>query len=265
METIIKEHLNNLSMLFNLSIIDLTKTYKNSRFGFLWAIFKPCIKIFTYYFMLVIGLKVSKDILGYPYLLWLISGMIPWFYINDILYQGSESIRKYSYIITKMKFPISIIPTFTSLSRYFIHIILVFLMIIIFFFSGYNLDIYMLQLPIYMVFTFLFFTVLNQCLSLLCSVSKDFLNAIKSSVFVLFSLSGIIWDISFIDNPILKAILSLNPITFLVNGYRNCFIKKIWFWEEPYTLIFFIVLTIILTIFAGFCYNKLKKTIPDLL
>lgn len=265
MYNIIKEHINNFSMLLNLAIIDLTKTYKNSKFGFLWAIFKPSIKIFTYYFMLVIGLKASKNVAGYPYLLWLISGMVPWFYVSDILYQGSESLRKYSYIITKIKFPFSIIPTFTSLSRYFIHIILIFITIMIFIFSGFKLDIYILQLPIYMILTFLFFTILNHCLSLLCAASKDLLNAIKSSVFMFFSLSGIIWDISFIDNPILKIVLSLNPITFLVNGYRNCFIKKIWFWEEPYSLMFFIVLTIMLVIFTNFCYKKLKKIIPDLL
>ena len=262
---IIKEHLNNISLLINLSTIDLIKTYKNSRFSFLWAIFKPTIKILTYYFMLVIGLKVSKDVLGYPYLIWLILGMIPWFYMNDILYQGSESIRKYSYIVTKMKFPISIIPTFSSLSRFFIHIILIILMILIFILSGYSLNIYILQLPIYMLFTFIFFTVLNQCLSLISSVSKDFLNAIKSSVFVLFSISGVLWDISFIDNPILKTILSLNPITFLINGYRNCFIKNTWFWEEPYNLLFFVFLTIVLIFLAGLCYKKFKKIIPDLL
>ena len=29
--------------------------------------------------------------------------------------------------------------------------------------------------------------------------------------------------------------LKINPVTYLVNGFRNCFINKVWFWEQPST------------------------------
>lgn len=265
MYEIINEHIKNISKIITLTKLDLTRLYYDSRIGWLWAIIKPAFKIFVYYFMLVIGLKVSKDMFGYPYFLWLISGIVPWFYINDMLSQGCESIRKYNYLVTKMKTPICIIPTFSSISKFILHIILTFIVILIYVFSGYSLDIYMLQLPIYMLSMFLFFTVLNQLLSFLSSISKDFLNVIKSSIFAVFSLSGIIWDIDNISNPILNFILKLNPVTFLINGYRNCFIKKIWFWEDSFSLIFFIALFLILSILTIICYKKFKKIIPDLL
>lgn len=262
---IINDHTKNILTIFTLAKFDLIRAYSGSRLGWAWAILKPAFRIFIYYFMLAIGLKVSKNMFGYPYFLWLISGIIPWFYISDILYQGSECIRKYNYLVTKMKFPISTIPTFSSISKFVVHIALVFIVILIFILSGYNLDIYIIQLPIYMIFMFLFMTVVNQTLALASSVSKDFLNMIKSSVFAVFSLSGIIWDTDFISNPILKIILKINPVTFLINGYRNCFIKKIWIWEDAFSLFsFFIIFTICVTL-AVICYKKLKKVIPDLL
>lgn len=262
---IIDEHIQNISIISTLTKTDLIRTYRGAILSWAWAIIRPAFRIFIYYFMLAIGLKVSKDMFGYPYFLWLISGMVPWFYINDILSQGSESIRKYSYLVTKMKIPICIIPTFTSISRFIIHIILMAITICLFIFSGYSLDMYILQLPIYMLFMFLFFTILNQVLSLLSAVSKDFLNIIKSSVFAIFALSGVIWDISSIHNPILKFILELNPVTFLVNGYRNCFIKHVWFWEDSLSLIAFIVVFLISCILSVICYKKFKKIIPDVL
>ena len=262
---LINEHIKNLPLLLTLTWTDLIKTYKNSKLGWLWAIIRPAFRIFVYYFMLAIGLKVSKDMFGYPYFLWLISGMIPWIYMNDVLYQGSESIRKYSYLVTKIKFPVSIIPTFSNISRFIVHIFLILITILIFIFSGYNLDIYMFQLPLYMLLTFLFFTILTQILAILSAVSKDFLNMIKSSVFAVFALSGIIWDCSNVDNSIINLLLRLNPITFLVNGYRNCFVKKIWFWEDTLSLIVFIIFLILLIIIAVACYKKFKKIIPDLL
>ena len=139
---IINDHIKNISTILTLTKTDLIRNYYGSLMGWLWAILKPAFKIFIYYFMLAIGLKISKDMFGYPYFLWLISGMIPWFYINDMLSQGSASIRKYSYLVTKMKFPLSAIPTFTSMSRFIVHIFLILITIFIFFLSGYNLDIY---------------------------------------------------------------------------------------------------------------------------
>ncbi len=261
---ILDDHIKNISTILTLTKIDLIRNYYGSLIGWLWAILKPAFKIFIYYFMLVIGLKISKDMFGYPYFLWLISGIIPWFYINDMLSQGSASIRKYSYLVTKMNFPLSAIPTFTSMSRFIIHICLVTITVFIFFISGYTLDIYMLQLPIYMFMLFAFFTILNHLLSLLSAISKDFLNMISSLVFAVFSLSGVIWDPAFIDNNVLSFLLRLNPVTFIINGYRNCFIKKIWFWEDTFSLIFFIVELLLCTILSIVCYKKFKKIIPDL-
>lgn len=262
---IINEHRKNISLILTMTWTDLVRTYKGSKLGWFWAILKPSFKIAIYYFMLAIGLKASKDMFGFPYFLWLVVGIIPWFYINDMLFQGSESIRKYSYLVTKMKFPLSAIPTFTSISRFIVHIILMLITILIFIFSGNRLDIYIIQLPLYMFFMFVFFTVLNEILSLLSAVSKDFLNTIKSSVFAVFALSGVIWDIASIDNPVLKVLLKLNPVTFIVNGYRNCFIKKIWFWEDYISLISFIVIFLICVVLSTICYKKFKKLIPDLL
>lgn len=262
---ILKEHFLYKSQIFALAKVDLCRTYKGAFLSWFWAIFKPAFAIFVYYFTFAIGLRASKDMFGYPYFLWLIAGVIPWFYINDILYQGSESIRKYSYLVTKIKFPTSTIPTFCSISKFTIHLILMAIAIIIFIFSGYPLDIYCLQLPFYMCLMFLFFTTFSLLLASLSAISKDFFNVVKSSVFALFWLSGVIWDPSSISNPIIKGILYFNPITYIVNGYRNCFIKKIWFFEEPLSLICFLTVFFIIFVLSIFVYKRVKKDIPDLL
>lgn len=265
MFSVIKEHISYFGQIFSLAKADLVKTYRGSFLGWFWAILKPSITIFVYWFTFAIGLRVSKTLYGYPYFLWLISGILPWFYMQDVLHQGTESIRKYDYLVTKMKFPISCIPTFVSVSKFIVHILLLFIVICIFLFAGYPLDIYLLQLPLYSILLFLFFTTLSLLLSTLSAVSKDFLNLVKSCVFALFWLSGIIWDANSISIPIFKIILKCNPICFLVNGYRNCFIHKVWFWEDPLSLVIFLVLLFVVTFLACFVYKKLKKDLPDLL
>ena len=164
-----------------------------------------------------------------------------------------------------MKFPVSTIPTFVSLSKFMVYIILMFIMILIFVFMGYSPSIYIIQLPFYMIITFIFFTIWSLFASLLSSMSKDFGNLVKSMVTAVFWLSGIIWNPSTIKIDWLKKLLNLNPVTFLTNGIRNCFINEVWFFEEPKKLLYFVIITLILLAVTLWAYKKLRKEIPDVL
>lgn len=264
---IIKDHFQYKQQLFKLAKADLVKTYRGAALGWAWAIIKPAVTIFVYWFTFQIGIKgIGSEVEGFPFFLWLISGVIPWFYMSDMITGGTECIRKYSYLVTKMKFPISTIPTFFSMSKFIVHLLLMVIMIIIFICMGYPPDIYLIQLPIYMLLSFLFFTVFSLFASLLACMSKDFLNLIKSLVTAVFWLSGIIWNINTMkDIPWLKALLQVNPVTYLVEGYRNCFIHKTWIWEEPKTLIAFLVILFVFAVIAIWTYRRLRKEIPDVL
>lgn len=190
---------------------------------------------------------------------------MPWFYMNDMLTAGTDTIRKYSYLVTKMKFPVSTIPTFVSISKFIVHLILMFIMILIFIVMGYPPTIYIIQLPIYMLLMFIFFTIWSLFASLLSSMSKDFANLVKSMVTAIFWLSGILWNPETIKIGWIKQLLMINPVTFLTNGFRNCFINEVCFFEQPKRLVYFIVVTILLLILTIWTYKKLRKEIPDVL
>ena len=262
---ILKDHWQYRQQIFKLSISDLKKTYRGAALGWAWAIIKPAVTIFVYWFAFEIGLRAGKDVNGFPFFLWLIAGLIPWFYMNNMITSGTDSIRKYSYLVTKMKFPISTIPTFVSISKFIVHILLITITIGIFVLMGRMPTIYMLQLPFYMLLNLIFFTVFSLLSGLLASMSKDFANLVKSFVTAIFWLSGIVWNINTISIPWLKSLLMVNPVTFLVEGYRNCFIHQTWFWEQPKRLMYFAVITLVMLILAVWTYKRLRKEIPDVL
>ena len=136
---------------------------------------------------------------------------------------------------------------------------------ILFIAFGFKPDIYWLQIFFYMALTFIFFNIWGLFSGPLAAISKDYANLVKAFVTAIFWLSGIIWNPDTIKNPVIQKILNVNPVTFLVNGYRNCFINKIWFWEQPKRLIYFIAITFILLIIALKTYKKVRKEIPDVL
>ena len=129
---IIKEHWEYRQQIVKLARADLVKTYRGAALGWSWAIIKPTVTIFVYWFAFQIGLRRGGDISGFPFFLWLIAGLIPWFYMSDMLTAGTDAIRKYSYLVTKMKFPVSTIPTFVSLSKLSVNVILIVIMLILF-------------------------------------------------------------------------------------------------------------------------------------
>ena len=265
LKKIINEHIKYKQQILKLAKADLLKTYRGAALGWSWAIIKPTVTIFVYWFAFEIGLRSGKPVNGYPFFLWLIAGLIPWFYMSDMLTAGTEAIRKHSFLVTKMKFPVSTIPTFVSLSKLSVEIMLVVVMLLIFCLFGFFPDMYWLQLIFFIFLSFIFWTIWTLFASLLAAISKDFGNLVKSFVSAVFWLSGIVWDPETVKIIWLKKVLKLNPVTYIAQGFRNSLINKIWFWQQPKRLLYFIIVCIIMLALALWAYRKVRKEIPDVL
>ena len=265
LKQIIKDHVEYKEQIYKLAKADLVKTYRGAALGWAWAIIKPTVTIFVYWFAFEIGLRSGGAVNGFPFFLWLIAGLIPWFYISDMLGVGTEAIRKYSYLVTRMKFPVSTIPTFVSISKMFIELFLIVIMLFIFRIFGFSADIYWLQLIFFIAISFIFWTVWSLLASSLAAISKDFANLVKSFIPAVLWLSGVLWDPEKIAIPWLKKALAFNPVTYIVQGFRNTLINKVWFWEQPKRLLYFVTVLIIMIILALWAYRKTKKEIPDVL
>lgn len=269
----IKEHKEFGRQLLELAKADLLKTYRGASLGWLWAIVKPSITIFVYFFAFSVGIRsAAKPTIGgdgreYEFFLWLIGGIIPWFYVSEMMTQGTDCIKKYSYLVTKMRFPVSTIPTFVSLSKMFVNISLTLAIIVIYCCYGHFPSVYYLQLIYYMICQFLFFTAFSLFNSTLSVISKDYGNLIKSLTTAVFWLSGIMWNISSVNNGTIRKILRLNPVTYICSGYRDCYIYRKWFWDESNyqsTIAFFGVLLVMWAV-SLYMYNKTRKDLPDVL
>lgn len=265
LKEVLRDHYVYKRQLVKLAKADLKKTYNGTVLGWSWALIRPTILIFVFWFAFAIGLRRGGDVDGYPFFLWLIAGMIPWYYMRDMITGGAGSIRRYGYLVTKIKFPIATIPTFIAMAAMVSHVGLVIIMILIYMGFGFMPTIYYLQIPLYMLMMFLFFTAWGLFAGVLSAISRDFLNLVKSLTQALFWLSGILYDANSIDIEWVKKILLVNPVTIIVNGYRNIFIKHVWFWEDWQPLVNFAVVYVIMVALSLWAYKKLKKDIPDVM
>lgn len=262
---IIHEHKDYMEQTVKMARSDLVRTYRGSALGWSWALIKPVITIFIYWFAMSLGLRKGQPHGDYVYFLWLIFGMVPWFYISDMLHRGTECMRKYRYLITKIHYPVSTIPTFVSLSNLFVQSCLLLVVYILSVIMGHPPTLYHLQIFFYLALTYLFFTSWALFAAPISAISADFQNLVKSVVFAFLWISGIFFDIDTLENQTIAAILKLNPITYLVKGFREAFMSEAWFWEHPIRLAVFLAELLIMFLLGLWAYKRLRKEMPDVL
>jgi teichoic acid transport system permease protein len=262
---IVREHMEYRIQIFQLAAADIVKTYRGSALGWTWAIIKPSVTIFVYWFAFAIGLRQSRTIEGHSFFLWLLAGIVPWFYMSEMLTQGSQTLKRYSYLVNKIKFPVSTISTFVSISKLYVHMALLGVVVVIFVASGFPIDIYFIQLPLYIGLMFAFFSAWSLFASPLSAVSKDFANVVSSLVIAIFWMSGIMWDANQIEQVWLRRLLAFNPVTYFANGYRNVFIYKRWFFEDQFATFAFALVLFGMVSLSVYTYHRLRRDIADVL
>ncbi|MGL6107354.1 ABC transporter permease [Romboutsia sp.] len=261
---VIKENIRYRKQTLMLSKVDLVKYYKGTALGYLWALIKPMVTIGVYLFAFQVGIRKGAPMDGFPFFLWLIAGLVPWFFISEAIIAGTMSIRSYKQFVTKMKFPVITIPSFVLLSKIYVQVGLIIPVIGIFIVYGYNPDVYYLQLLYYVPTMLLFFIVLSWSFGSIAVISRDFENLVKSSLQALLWITPILWNLNDVSSPKLRFILKLNPLNYFIEGYRDIFLYKRWFFETTYTIYIWIVIAI-LAVIGSIIYKKIYKEFADVL
>lgn len=266
---IFKEHSHNWRQIMLLARTELQKTYKGALLGTGWALVKPLLTLFVYWFAFEFGIRSGGSFGGVSRFTFMLVGFVPWFFINDAILMGSKSIRANKQFVVKMKFPVSTITTFTLLSRLYVHFMLLVPMIAYLWATGSAPTVYTLQIFIYMPLMFIFFEALTWTTATMSAFSIDFLNLVNSIVTCLFWLSGILWDASTMS-PVIKYIMYINPITYIVDGYRYTFISSAqynsWFFlESPARTALFLAELMVVMLLGMYNYKRLRKQLPDVL
>ncbi|WP_428909826.1 ABC transporter permease [Niallia sp. Krafla_26] len=269
--TIIKEQIKNLYLVRRLSVYEMKSTTNNTYLGILWEIINPMIQITILWFVFGYGIhggsgRADVEMNGefIPYFPWMLSGMILWFFINQSIVQGSKSIFSRLNMISKMSFPMSVVPTFVIFTRLYQHLMLLGVVLIIFQFIGYPINKYYIQLPYFIVSTIIFLVSLSLITSTISTIIRDFQMLLGSVVRILIYLSPFLWPPYNLQPEIIHTILKLSPIYYLAEGYRASILGLGWYpienWE--YTLYFWCIIAIIFFI-GSMIHIKFRNRFVD--
>jgi teichoic acid transport system permease protein len=248
-----------------LAVFELQKTVRGAVLSWFWLFVKPLTYIGVFWFVLEIGLRADDTIGDYPFILWLASGLIPWFYMSDLIGTGSNVYKRYSYLINRVSFPASVIPSFYSVSHLIIFGISLGILIVMMLIFGFPLTLYALQLPLLILLMVVFFLFFSLMTSPLSAISKDFANLMNAFGLPIFWLSGVIFNIDSITIPWVKWLFVFNPVSFLVSSFRAALCEHYWIWERPEYLWGFGIVFLLTFILALVIHSRFEKVVADAL
>lgn len=79
----------NRKLLWNLSKNDFKTKFAGSYLGIIWAFIQPIVTVVVYWFVFEKGLKAgginTRAGIDVPFVLWLVAGLVPWFFFQDAL------------------------------------------------------------------------------------------------------------------------------------------------------------------------------------
>ena len=197
---------------------DLKVRYKQSLIGVAWAIIQPVMTMVVFTF--IFGTFAHVPSQGLPYPVFSYSGILPWTYFAAALGAASSSLAMNSSLVTKIYFPRVLLPlaaiTVPAVDFVLASSVLFGLMT----YYGLSVGPHVLLAPVFMLLAAatafgvgMFFAVVNVRY-------RDVPYAIPFIIQIWLFLSPVIYPAGALHQSWEKLILSLNPMTGVITGFR---------------------------------------------
>lgn len=243
---------------------DFRARFAGSYLGVFWAFFQPVITIVLYWFVFQVGLR-SGNMSDHPFILFLMSGLVPWFYFSEAWMGASNSLLEYNYLVKKVRFNVEILPVLKVCSALFVHLFFVGVVVLMCVGYGYGIDLYLLQLPYYTCALALLATGLSYITAAFTVFFRDMSQIVNIILTMGIWLTPIMWNPAATMSLSLQKIFKLNPVYYVVAGFRDALLEKLWFWEKPAWSVYFWCICAGIYLIGTKVFNRLKTHFSDVL
>lgn len=253
-------------LIWKLAKNDFRKRYAGSYMGALWAMLQPVVTVVMYYIVFdkIMGNSINRGTGDIPFVLFLTAGLVPWFYFSEALNSGTNALLEYNYLVKKVVFKISVLPIIKIIAATFIHVFFVCVMLVVAAIYGYYPTIYTVQIFYYSICLFLLVLALSYTTCSIVVFFKDLSQIINIGLQIGIWVTPIMWNLNMLDNKWI-VILKLNPMVYIVNGYRSAVYGREWFFRDFFSTMYFWIITTVIFGVGALIFKRLKIHFADVL
>ncbi|MCM1568178.1 MAG: ABC transporter permease [Roseburia sp.] len=261
---LISELFQNRHLIWKLAKNDFKKRYAGSYMGVLWALAQPVVTIGMYYVVFDRIMGGASRTEEAPFVLFLTAGLVPWFFFNEALNNGTNALREYDYLVKKVVFKISILPIIKIIAATFVHVFFVLVLLVVAALYGYYPTVYTIQLVYYSACLFIFVLALSYTTCAVVVFFKDLSQIINILLQIGMWATPILWDINSIPSG-WQLFVKINPLVYIVEGYRSAIYRQEWFFWDFFSTMYFWIATIVLFGLGTLVFKRLKIHFADVL
>ena len=252
------------SMFWTLVKNDFRARFAGSYLGLFWAFIQPVITIVLYWFVFQVGLR-SGNVSNHPFILFLVSGLVPWFYFSEAWNGASSSLIEYNYLVKKVVFNVGMLPVLKVASAMFVHLFFVAFVLLMRLLYGYETNLQLLQLLYYIPCTAFLVLGLSYITAACTAFFRDMTQIVSIVLTIGIWVTPIMWNAQATIGGKLQVLFKFNPVYYIVDGFRDALLENIWFWEKPTWSIYFWCVSILVYLFGVKMFNRLKDHFSDVL
>jgi ABC-type polysaccharide/polyol phosphate export permease len=251
------------SLIADLAVRDFTSRYLGSTLGLAWAFIHPTCTVLILWFVFEQGFK-SKPVANVPFVLWMLTGMVPWFFFSEALGAATGSVMEHAYLVRKVRFRVSVLPLVKLISASFVHLFFIGMTFLLFTAYGLTPTLHSLQVVYYTGACAVLLLGLSYATSSLVLFFKDLQQIVQMALQFGFWLTPIFWTVDMLPERY-RLVIRLNPMQYIVQGYRESFIDHVWFWEHPWQTAWFWGVTAACFACGAFLFRRLRPHFADVL
>lgn len=226
--------------------------YKNSFLGVLWSFLNPLLQIIVYALIFQVILKNPQE----NYAIFLCCGLIPWTFFSSTTTRSAFTMIENGNIIKKVYFPREILPISIVTSEAVNFMISTIIILGFVIFGGIGISKYIVFYPLVLLAQYLLLIGLSLIISSISVYVRDLQHLIGVVMQLLFYATPIVYSSETIPDNF-KWILYLNPMTYIINGYRDIFYNQQMIDIIPTLCL--IIISIVLCFIGYIIFNKLQK------
>lgn len=196
--------------------------YKGSFLGVLWSFVNPLLMTLVYALVFPYLLRNTEP----HYVTFIVVGILPWTWFTNVVAQGTTTILANAGIIKKVYFPREILPISVVTSGMINFLISCLIIVIFLIFSHIGFSWYILFLPLIVLAQYLFSLGLIFITGAINIYIRDLEYIVNFFVTMLFYATPILYSPSMFSGSKLAIIFKLNPMSIIINGYRDIFFYK---------------------------------------
>jgi len=255
--------IQNRDLIFSLAKREILKQYIGSLLGLMWTFIHPVVLVLVLWviFQYVFMVQPKNNV---PFIVWLATGMAAWFVFADSVNGSTSSVVSNSDLIKRTVFPAQVLPIVRIVASMATHLVFLVVIVALLIYERMTFSVYFIQFLYYLFCEVVLALGVGWSVSAIHVYVRDTRPIVAVTLRMGFWVTPIFWDID-MSPPGIHWMLKLNPMFYIVQGYRDSFIYFCPFWYHPVQTVYFWIVAIFLFGAGMWVFKRLSLYFAEVL